>query len=64
MIIYLLIGVTLTVVLLGIDNTNPVGERLFDNVDKRTVFLLVIDIVLWPLVVVFIILGIIKEFTK
>ena len=64
MIIYLSIGVTLTAIIIGCDCINSVGERLFDNVDKRTVFLLVIDIILWPLVVVFIILGIIKEFTK
>lgn len=64
MIIYLLIGTILMAIIVGCNCINSVRERLFDNVDKRTVFLLVIDIILWPLVVVFIIKDLIKEFTK
>lgn len=64
MIIYLLIGVILTAVLLGFDSINPVGERLIDNVDKGTVLMLVIDVIIWPIIMASIIKDLIKALTK
>lgn len=64
MIIYLLIGAILTVVTLILDNTNPVGERLIDNLGRTIVFVIVVDIISWPLMVAFVIKGIVEEFTK
>lgn len=64
MIIYLLIGTILTVVLLGIDNINPVGERLIDDVGKGVVFIIAIDVIAWPLMMAFFIKGMVAELIK
>lgn len=60
MIIYLLIGTILIAMLLGLNNTNPVGERLIDRVGGKVVLYMVVGIIAWPLIIV----AVIKEFTK